>query len=286
MLFTQTPQKKGLSVGTRWLLPSGFPIDGQGRFSLSQPTLRRACHSRQFRFFDATLLLVCSGQLILSDGTDLEMSDPASIIVAPRGISLDVTKVPDKAEGIFQSVFLTFSQQTIEEFYRCSGFIAHLNGTISRPRKLNFDEAFADTLSFCIRGLVDFEASLLSQTHRLIGVLIALAERGHYFSRAIESGVTDRLRDIIKENPSHPWTAPEVGHALAMSEATLRRRLAKENTRFESLLAEVRMHLAMTLLQTTTWSIPQIAKACGYRSRTRFTERFHGQFGCLPSQAR
>jgi hypothetical protein len=84
------------------------------------------------------------------------------VVMCASMSAVDVTKVPDKAESIFQSVFLTFSQQTIEEVYRCSGFIAHLNGTISRPRKLNFDEAFADTLSFCIRGLVDFEASLLS----------------------------------------------------------------------------------------------------------------------------
>lgn len=157
---------------------------------------------------------------------------------------------------------------------------------ISAPRKVLLDSAFSDTLCYCLRGLADADASDQSQTHRLIGVLIALADRGCQFTRSTAPSIADRLRDILKSNPSHPWTAPEASRALAMSEATLRRRLAKERSRFEGLLVEVRMHHAMTLLQTTTWSVPQVARACGYSSRTRFTERFREQFGCLPSRAR
>lgn len=48
-----------------------------------------------------------------------------------------------------------------------------------------------------------------------------------------------------------------------MSEATLRRRLAAEQERFETILSDIRMHHGMMLLQTTAWSIPRIAEACG-----------------------
>jgi AraC-like DNA-binding protein len=71
-----------------------------------------------------------------------------------------------------------------------------------------------------------------------------------------------------------------------MSEATLRRRLAKERLRFEEILTDIRMHHAMALLQTTCWSIPQVARACGYQTRTRFAARFRKRFGCSPSEAR
>nr|WP_276544326.1 helix-turn-helix domain-containing protein [Pseudomonas grimontii] len=71
-----------------------------------------------------------------------------------------------------------------------------------------------------------------------------------------------------------------------MSEATLRRRLAQENARFEDLLVDVRMHHGLMLVQTTDWSIIRIAEASGYRSRARFAERFKQRFGYLPSSVR
>ncbi|ANM77692.1 helix-turn-helix domain protein [Serratia marcescens] len=71
-----------------------------------------------------------------------------------------------------------------------------------------------------------------------------------------------------------------------MSPATLRRRLAAEQTRFEDLLIDVRMHHAMMLLQTTRWDMTRIAEACGYKSRSRFSERFQKRFGYAPSAIR
>ncbi|MGK2888297.1 MAG: hypothetical protein ACSLEN_01715 [Candidatus Malihini olakiniferum] len=48
--------------------------------------------------------------------------------------------------------------------------------------------------------------------------------------------------------------------------ATLRRRIAAEHERFETILSDIRMHHGMMLLQTTAWSIPRITEACGYQS--------------------
>ncbi|RFP21887.1 hypothetical protein D0T24_04525 [Duganella sp. BJB480] len=41
-------------------------------------------------------------------------------------------------------------------------------------------------------------------------------------------------------------------------------------------------HHAMALLQTTGWSIPMVAEACGYHAHARFRERY----GCPPSHVR
>ncbi|WP_233986864.1 helix-turn-helix transcriptional regulator [Pectobacterium versatile] len=71
-----------------------------------------------------------------------------------------------------------------------------------------------------------------------------------------------------------------------MSEATLRRRLSAEQTRFEVLLLETRMQHAMMLVQTTSWSMQRLAEACGYKSSARFSERFKNRFGCSPTKIR
>lgn len=71
-----------------------------------------------------------------------------------------------------------------------------------------------------------------------------------------------------------------------MSETTPRWRLAQEHVRVDALLGDIRMHHALMLVQTTSWSVPHIAQACGYQSRARFAERFRARFGYLPSTVR
>lgn len=210
----------------------------------------------------------------------------ASIILVPKGTRVAVTKLPDVSDGIFQSVFLTFTPGVVEAFHRLYAPQAAVPDLAAGPRAISFDAPLADTLSYCLRGLLDATLSDREREHRLIGVLVTLAERNWRFARPGVPSVGDRLRDVLRNDPSRSWTTADAGSVLAMSEATLRRRLAKEGFHFEKVLIDVRMHHAMALLQTTHWSIPQVARACGYQSRTRFAERFRDRFGCSPSDAR
>lgn len=68
-----------------------------------------------------------------------------------------------------------------------------------------------------------------------------------------------------------------------MSGATLRRRLAEENTSLRILLREARLYHGMTLLQTTRKSIKTVAQECGYHSSACFTRNFISYFGTGPS---
>nr|WP_259372002.1 helix-turn-helix transcriptional regulator [Caldimonas mangrovi] len=79
---------------------------------------------------------------------------------------------------------------------------------------------------------------------------------------------------------------PEVAARLAMSEATLRRRLRAEGASFNELLADVRMSFAMTLLQSTDRSVAHIASDVGYESASRFAIRFRERFGFAPTAIR
>ena len=71
-----------------------------------------------------------------------------------------------------------------------------------------------------------------------------------------------------------------------MSEATLRRKLAKVGTTLTDIIIDVRMTMALFMLQSTDRSITEISFAVGYESPSRFAMRFRSRFGFAPSELR
>lgn len=259
----------------------------RGLCSLAQPVLKQIQHTPRFLFHEATVLFVVAGRLDLNDAVSpLSVNTQASLLLVEPGTCADLLKTPGGPEKRFLSIFLTVSASLLDAFHR--------DRTPQPPNKDNrtsyqqvaLDEDLESTFR---RVLESVEAKPVSDErlqYRLMDFVLALAERGHAFKDAKQSGTAGRLRTLIGEAPDQHWTAHEAGRVLAMSEATLRRRLAGESVRFEDLLVDIRMHRAMMLLQTTSWSIPRIAQACGYQSRARFADRFRARFGHLPSAVR
>ncbi|WP_286716110.1 helix-turn-helix domain-containing protein, partial [Thalassolituus sp. UBA2009] len=52
------------------------------------------------------------------------------------------------------------------------------------------------------------------------------------------------------------------------------------------LLSQLRLVQGLNLLQTSSLSVQQVADACGYRSASRFSERFRERFGTSPAELR
>lgn len=270
-----------------WELPSGTPVLRRGLCALAQPVLTRVQHTPGFLFHDATVLLIAAGRLDLDDDTHpLAIDAQASLLLVEPGTCVNLVKTPDDHEKCFRSIFLTLSAPLLEAFQRTSH--AHpSNGAKQAPYALTaLDDDLAATFQLVLESVDIKRVSDERLQCRLMDLLFALAERGHVFRGPIQSGTAGRLRTLISEAPDQAWTAHEAGRALAMSEATLRRRLASESVRFENLLIDTRMHHALMLLQTTSWSIPHVAQACGYQSPARFSERFRARFGYLPSGVR
>lgn len=259
--------------------------DGVGL--LAQPVLRRRQAACNFQFFDATLLNIHSGTLTLDTGeAHLALDDPQRLLVVPQHTRVNLQKTPGSDDGTFRSSFLTFAPEVILEFYkRYENEIADVS-PIACFRTLAADADLADTLAYSLRGMSSAQVSNVEQKHRQAGLLLALAERGYVYPRPLIQQIGERLKCLLGSAPQQRWTTASAAQELAMSEATLRRRLAAENLRFETLLLDIRMHHAMALLQTTAWSIPQIAEASGYRASSRFSSRFRERFGCSPSQVR
>ncbi|MES2613288.1 MAG: helix-turn-helix transcriptional regulator [Pseudomonadota bacterium] len=284
---TRSPQEAD-GTALPWQLPSGAPVLRRSLCTLAQPCLKQPQHTPRFVFHEAAVVLVTAGRLDLDDGAaQVAVDSPASLLLVEPNTRADLVKTPGGSEQRFRSILLTLPTMLLEAFHR-----ARPPDQVERePRTASFrlmplDDDLASTLRHVHASVEVQRVGDERLQYRLMDLLAALSERGHVFAPGALHSTAGRLRTLISEAPERRWTAHEAGRALAMSEATLRRRLAHERMRFDHLLIDVRMHHAMMLVQTTSWSIPLIAQASGYQSRARFAERFRARFGYLPSSVR
>ena len=68
-----------------------------------------------------------------------------------------------------------------------------------------------------------------------------------------------------------------------MSPSTLQRRLAESGATLAAMVREVRLEIALGLLQTTELPIGEIALRCGWQSHSRFSANFQERWGVAPS---
>jgi AraC-like DNA-binding protein len=106
-----------------------------------------------------------------------------------------------------------------------------------------------------------------------------------------EPSLSFLIRALIAAEPSYAWCMEAMRSRLgalghAMSEASLRRRLAEETTSFTALLIDTRLSYALEELQGTSRSVTQIELDAGYDSPSRFAVRFRARFGLAPSEIR
>ncbi len=124
------------------------------------------------------------------------------------------------------------------------------------------------------------------RTHRLMEPLYWLKHHGFSIPITIEESLLSRVRAIIEEDVSLPWTSGEVASQLAMSEPTMRRRLAKNGQGFAKILLNTRLEFGLSLLQTTTSSISMIAYDSGFKTPSHFADAFRKRFGISPKNIR
>ncbi|AIA71263.1 putative AraC-family transcriptional regulator [Pectobacterium atrosepticum SCRI1043] len=281
------PASPSLIEEADWRLPSGQPLQRYGLCALAQPHLRTPQQTTRFHFYEATLLLVLSGQLtIIEQNKTTTVDTPSQLCLITPDANADLTKIPSGYDSVFRSIFLTFSPTLLARFYLR---YPDESSSAHHPQPfttLTLDSALTSTLQYLVEGITGNELNESRLELRLMDMLLVLSERGYRFGAPPQPGVSTQLRALISEEPERHWTAQSAGRLLAMSEATLRRRLSAEQTRFELLLLETRMQHAMMLVQTTSWNMQRLAEACGYKSSARFSERFKTRFGCSPTKIR
>lgn len=204
-------------------------------------------------------------------------------IAINRGQTLDIRNQP-AADGCYEARWLVWDESLLAT--------PAVESSASRPVRSAWplgllSPAFMQAVNTAITAVLEPEATPLEVArHRMRELLVWLATCGAHFEPAGVPSVQGRVRSMFAAAPERAWTASQVGAQLAMSEATLRRRLGAEGVGLSELLVDVRMSLALTLLQATNRPVAQIAMDTGYESPSRFAVRFRKRFGFAPTTVR
>ncbi|WP_413665566.1 helix-turn-helix transcriptional regulator [Microbulbifer sp. CNSA002] len=100
------------------------------------------------------------------------------------------------------------------------------------------------------------------------------------------TSVSQKLYKIISENPAADLRVDMLASKLSMSESTLRRKLNSEGTSIKVIIDDIRLGLGLHLLQTTFEPVGRISERCGYKSQSRFSDKFKRSFGITPIELR
>ena len=98
--------------------------------------------------------------------------------------------------------------------------------------------------------------------------------------------VSERVKQALLSSRSEFPTSAAVAQQMHMSESTLQRRLAKEGTRFQELLDQVRYRLALEYLQGTQLPVSEIAALLGFSNPANFRRSFKRWSAATPAQMR
>lgn len=232
-----------------------------------------------------SLGIVLEGRKTVWRGGSREVFAAGRLLLMPADVALDVTNEPDAESGVYRAMLLEFSPAVMERFRSAYPHAPHHRENETRLG-VDLDDRFAEALLHVLESLAipeDFGCWL--SEHRLMEVLFHLRRRGHLPDLlGLSSGgdPVDRVRELIRLDPSSEWTAERVAPMLGMSVATLGRRL-REAGGLRRLLEEERMSRAMHLIERGNISVSELATACGYASPARFAVRFRAHHGKAPS---
>jgi AraC-like DNA-binding protein len=229
-------------------------------------------------FGELSVVRILSGYKRIEDGEHrAEIAAGRYLVVAP-GQLLNVENVPPPGEAYRASCL------------SIAAGLLHAPATAASPAPRRWTElapsaALDQAFAHAEQGLRDELPDVLLQ-HRVRELIEALAWSG--FTPVLREGqpTAECVRMLLAAAPGQDWRAEDVAARLAMSPATLRRKLAAERSGFREVLEEVRLSHALALVTGGTQPLKWVAMACGYLSASRFAERFRERFGCLPSALR
>ncbi len=229
------------------------------------------------------LILVRHGCKILRSEHGEWRVGPGEAIALAAGQTFDVENrlSPD---GLYEACWLVWDAAVLGPHAAVGGMLddgaaAHALGRLPRQ----FGEALERALDAVADG--DYVPDAVAR-QRLGEVLVWLGEHGVRFAPPANPGLGARVRTLIGAAPGQPWTSAQAAGMLAMSESSLRRRLALEGSSFGALLIDARMSQALLLLQASERPIQHIAQEVGYDSASRFAIRFRARFGFAPAALR
>lgn len=259
--------------------PTRMPLGGLGIFHC-----RTSQSIHDVPIHQPLLVLVTSGMKEIVLGGRRMQIRPGELLMLPADCRVEVFNHPGEDGEHYLGLAMVFHEESISQ---CRRIISGETAPVMTP----LWHARADALvvaameqwfDWCCRHPTVPELV----RHRQVELLLLLARTGCAGNLIHKREVSwrERVAQVISLDPARDWSAGLLSRQLGIGESTLRRRLAEEGTGFRELLEETRLMAGLSLLQETFWSVVQVADAVGYRSQSRFSERFKRRFGLTPSE--
>lgn len=200
------------------------------------------------------------------------------LVTVPQ--ALDVENVPDKSTGKYLAIGIPLQPNVLEAARQ---LIPHRIGMSSKTVAAISIEPFVDDLNAWLGAVVRGDS--LRVYHAIVGLVLRIYEQGfHELLQPRAPTLAGQIRTMISADPAKDWSSEEIEHSLAMSGATLRRRLAADGTNLRDVIAEARLSQAFALLSTTNLPVKTVALRVGYNSASTFSRRFCERYGVEPSR--
>lgn len=228
---------------------------------------------RAVRFDSPLVVVVLSGAKRLGD----QRFEAGQFLVVHRASAADVENLPTATEPyrgwaiIFRWELVDIARALVSKSVRSTD-----------PRRVTRGER--SLIEPELRALLAVDASdSARQDHAILGLMLALVRAGHSgFLDAREERLEARVRALVAKEPARPWSSAMLERLLHVSGATLRRKLAAEDTSLREVVVEARLHHAISLLQTRSLPLKTVAAQSGYRSVHAFSRQFEARFGVDP----
>lgn len=215
-------------------------------------------------------------------GAAIEVCEGQGILIA-QGTQWDVTNDPTGRDQ-YQALALAFPEAMIKELNALDPFARVPVVSTATVVELGDELHSAMQKTLPPETLHPISKELL--THRIKEVLLLLAQQGLRFASIDDASWPEKIRRLVAQRPHAEWDVPTLAAAFHMSESTLRRRMQGSEITLGALVKEVRLETALNLLQTTRFSIGEVAHHCGWQSHSRFTSAFQERWGVAPSVVR
>jgi len=228
-------------------------------------------------------VLVVSGRKMISLGERRIEISPGELLLLPGGCTIEIGNHPGRQGEDYLGLATAFPKDCVSQFRRSYGPETPTDSLPlwNAPAPNDMIAALAQWVEWCMFHPID--ATLAR--HRQVELLLLLARAGIAGNLLLDRDAAwrERVAQHIALDPARDWSAAEVCRRLGIGESTLRRRLNEEGSSFRQVLEECRMVAGLALLQETFWTVGQVAEAVGYRSHSRFSERFKRRFGLSPT---
>ncbi len=97
---------------------------------------------------------------------------------------------------------------------------------------------------------------------------------------------SDVVRNQILSSPREIFTLETIADQLGMTARTVQRKLSQEDSSYKSILEDVRKNLAVEYLQTTSFTLEEIAVRLGYADSSSFCHAYKRWTGVNPGELR